>query len=121
VNETRKRFRVSIYLPKEFNPDPKRPELPRKPIPPKLHDDTLEEIEKYLEKRFGIVGLNIETFIRKHVTGQWKGMKDNIMVLHLDGEFTDSDFEWFKNQKEIWKVRFQQEELYIVYYEMYLL
>lgn len=100
--------RVYIYLPLTYNPDPQGVRLP---IPDAEYYRVLTELETYLGTRFS--GLSSEIYSKRHVQGIYKGLEEEMRVIHIDLELTRADRQWFRQMKEVWRQRFEQEELHI--------
>lgn len=79
---------------------------------PKLHDETISDIEEYLLSRFP--GISYEVWRRADSGGRWHDLEEDNMILYTDLKLTMRDILWFHRMREtIWKERFDQEVIYI--------
>lgn len=110
------KMRVSIYLPTEYNPDPKRKRKKRRKIPREHHNRVMLELEQHFKERFQ--GTSTDFMIRKRTSGTWKGQIDKIEVISTDLNLTSEDLAWLRERKNEWKKkdRFDQEEMYVIYF-----
>lgn len=101
-------MRYEVLLPLEFNDG--------KSIPRELLQETADEVRQ----RFGAVSLENIT-----IEGAWTDDNGDVSVDEMCRFFVDVDQNhepspevgiWFRAHKEIWKKRFQQEEIWIVHY-----
>ncbi len=63
-------------------------------------------------------GLSFEFVTRTRTFGEWKGTEDEHLLIRIDAKMRVSDSNWLKQYKEVLKERFEQEEIYIAYYEV---
>jgi hypothetical protein len=103
--------RVELYLPILYNPDSRGR---RKPIPAELLRITKDELTQYFAQQ----GLSFEFVTRTRIYGEWKGIEDEILLIKIDVRMKVSGPGWLKQYKEVLKKRFEQEEIYIVYYDI---
>ena len=45
-------------------------------------------------------------------------MEDELLLIKIDVKMRASDSNWLKHYKEVLKKRFEQEEIYIAYYDV---
>ena len=69
-------------------------------------------------RRFAQKGLSFEFVTRTRIRGEWKGIEDEIFLIKIDVRMKASDSAWLKQYKEVLKSRFEQEEIYIAYYDV---
>jgi hypothetical protein len=69
-------------------------------------------------EHFAQEGLSYEFVMRMRTYGEWKGIEDESLLLRIDVKLRSSDSLWLKQYKEVLKKRFEQEEIYIVYYDL---
>jgi len=78
----------------------------------KLHDQTVSEIEDYLEERFQ--GLSFDVWVKKNTGGIWEGVSEENIIVFVDLKAKIRDIEWFfKMEKEVWRARFDQQLIYV--------
>lgn len=98
-------------MPVRFNPDARGR---RKRIPAEWIRITKNELMEHFTQH----GLSFEFVTRTRTYGEWKGIEDEILLLKIDVKMKTSDPAWLKQYKDVLKKRFQQEEIYIVYYDL---
>ena len=67
---------------------------------------------------FAQEGLSFEFVTRTRTFGEWKGVEDEHLLIRIDVKMRGSDSNWLKQYKEVLKERFEQEEIYIAYYDV---
>jgi len=110
----KKRQRIEVYLPKQYNPDSQGI---RKNVPAEL----LRVVKEEVKQHFSELGVSFEFVTRARVHGEYKGIEDRLLVVTLDTRLKATDFAWIRQFKEKLKRRFEQEEIYIVYYDVFIL
>ena len=106
-----RRHRIEISLPTRYNPDARGK---RRLIPPEFFRITKNELMEH----FAEEGLSFEFLTRMRVFGEWKRSEDEILVMKIDVKMKAADSAWLRQYKEMLKKRFQQEEIYIVYFDL---
>lgn len=106
-----RRQRIEIFLPVRHNPNFRGM---RKPIPAEYFRITKNELMNHFAQQ----GLSFEFVTRARSYGEWMGMEDETLLFKIDVRMKSSDPAWLKHYKEVLKVRFRQEEIYIVYYDV---
>jgi hypothetical protein len=56
--------------------------------------------------------------MRLRTYGEWKGIEDESFLIKIDVSMKAADSAWLRQYKEVLKKRFEQEEIYIVYYDV---
>jgi hypothetical protein len=103
--------RIEVLLPVRYNPNVRGK---RKSIPIELFRITKNELMEH----FAQEGLSFEFVIRTRTYGEWKGIEDESLLIKIDVKMKSSDPAWLRQYKEMLKQRFQQDEIYIVYYDL---
>ncbi|MBI3951373.1 MAG: hypothetical protein HY314_13060 [Acidobacteria bacterium] len=62
--------------------------------------------------------MSYEFVMRTRTYGEWKGIEDESLLINIDVTMKAADSAWLKHYKEVLKKRFEQEEIYIVYYDL---
>lgn len=106
-----RRQRIEIFLPLLRNPDRREK---RKRISAELFRVTKNELMSH----FAQEGLSFEFVTRTRTFGEWKGIEDEHLLIRIDVKMRVSDSNWLKQHKEVLKERFEQEEIYIAYYDV---
>lgn len=106
-----RRQRVGVFLPVRRNPDARGK---RQRFPAELFRVTKNELMGHFAQK----GLSFEFMTRTQTHGEWKGIEDEILLIKIDVRMKSSDSAWLKHYKEELKKRFEQEEVYIAYYDI---
>ncbi len=106
-----RRQRIEIFLPLQHNPD-------RRGKRQRISAELFRVTKNELMSHFAQEGLSFEFVTRTRTFGEWKGVEDEHLLIRIDVKMRASDSNWLKQYKEVLKERFEQEEIYIAYYDV---
>jgi len=107
----RRKHRLELYLPLQFNPDA---DQRRADVPPELLRETREELKNHFQE----LGISFDFITKDRTYGEYKGIVDELMLVMIDVKLSWTHRKWLRQYKETLKERFAQEEIYIIYFSI---